>query len=124
VLFRSENINYWLGILNSKILWWFLKNTGYVLRGGYFVFKTNYLKPFPIKTINFNSEEKNNHNKIVEKVESIIKSHKYLLSAKTPQEKTALQRQIDATDKQIDQFVYQLYGLTEKEIKIVEGGNE
>ena len=42
-------------------------------------------------------------------------------SSKTPQEKTALQRQIEATDKQIDQLVYQLYGLTEEEIKIVEG---
>jgi hypothetical protein len=31
------------------------------------------------------------------------------------------QRQIDATDRQIDQFVYELYGLTEEEIKIVEG---
>ena len=36
-------------------------------------------------------------------------------------EKTALQRQIDATDRQIDQLVYELYGLTEEEIKVVEG---
>ena len=40
--------------------------------------------------------------------------------AKTPNDKTRLQRQIDATDKQIDQLVYELYGLTDKEIKIVE----
>jgi len=33
-----------------------------------------------------------------------------------------LQRQIDKTDKQIDQLVYELYGLTEEEIKIVEKG--
>lgn len=39
---------------------------------------------------------------------------------KTPQERTTLQRQIEATDKQIDQLVYQLYGLTDDEIKIVE----
>jgi hypothetical protein len=39
----------------------------------------------------------------------------------TPQEKTALQRQIEATDKQIDRLVYQLIGLTEEEIRIVEG---
>jgi hypothetical protein len=32
-----------------------------------------------------------------------------------------LQRQFDATDRQIDQLVYQLYGLTDDEIKIVEG---
>jgi hypothetical protein len=31
-----------------------------------------------------------------------------------------LQRQIDATDAQIDKLVYDLYGLTEEEIKIVE----
>ncbi|PYL71374.1 MAG: hypothetical protein DMF26_19465, partial [Verrucomicrobia bacterium] len=39
----QESILYWLGILNSKLMWWFLKNTGYVLRGGYFTFKTEYL---------------------------------------------------------------------------------
>lgn len=42
----------WLSILNSSILWYFLKNTGYVLRGGYFTFKTNYLNPFPVPIIN------------------------------------------------------------------------
>jgi hypothetical protein len=31
-----------------------------------------------------------------------------------------LYRQIDATDKQIDQLVYELYGLREEEIRIVE----
>ena len=35
--------------------------------------------------------------------------------------KTILQRQIDATDHQIDRLVYELYGLTEEEIRIVEG---
>ena len=34
----------------------------------------------------------------------------------------ALQRRIDATDAQIDKLVYELYGLTEKEIGIVEAG--
>jgi hypothetical protein len=32
-----------------------------------------------------------------------------------------LQNQIDATDKQIDRLVYELYGLTDGEIDIVEG---
>ncbi len=31
-----------------------------------------------------------------------------------------LMREIEATDRQIDQLVYELYGLTEEEIKIVE----
>ncbi len=34
----------------------------------------------------------------------------------------ALQAVIAATDKEIDAMVYALYGLTEEEIKIVEGG--
>lgn len=41
-------LKYLLGLLNSKVLWYFLTSTGYVLRGGYYTFKTEYLKPFPI----------------------------------------------------------------------------
>jgi hypothetical protein len=44
------------------------------------------------------------------------------IEIKTAHEKTSLQRQVDATDQQIDSLVYELYGLTEEEIKIVEGG--
>lgn len=43
--------------------------------------------------------------------------------AATPAEKTHLQRQIEATDGQIDRLVYELYGLTEEEIGIVEKVN-
>ncbi|MBN1452744.1 MAG: hypothetical protein JW963_17135 [Anaerolineales bacterium] len=38
----------------------------------------------------------------------------------TPGEKEMLKREIAATDRQIDELVYELYGLTEEEIKIVE----
>lgn len=44
----EDDPKYLLGVLNSKVLWFFLSSTGYVLRGGYFTFKTDYLKPFPI----------------------------------------------------------------------------
>ena len=39
-------------------------------------------------------------------------------------DKTAIQRQIDATDAEIDRLVYELYGLTEEEIRIVEEATE
>jgi len=32
-----------------------------------------------------------------------------------------IQREIEATDAQIDRLVYELYGLTEEEIRVVEG---
>lgn len=59
--------------------------------------------------------------KMVSLVNQMLSLNKQLPEAKTDHEKTALQRQIDATDRQIDQLVYELYGLTEEEIKIVEG---
>lgn len=41
--------------------------------------------------------------------------------ARLASEKAMMQQQIEATDKQIDRLVYDLYGLTDEEIKVVEG---
>lgn len=54
-------------------------------------------------------------------VEHILSLHRQLGETQTPQAKTLLKRQIEATDRQIDRLVYELYGLTEAEIEIVEG---
>jgi hypothetical protein len=51
----------------------------------------------------------------------LLKLHMNLPKARTAPDKTAIERQIAATDKRIDQLVYELYGLTEDEIRIVEG---
>ena len=40
---------------------------------------------------------------------------------RTPQEQEMVKREIESTDGRIDRLVYELYGLTEDEIKIVEG---
>ena len=50
----------------------------------------------------------------------MLELHKELAAANTPDAKTRLQRQIDATNHQIDQLVYELYGLTEEEVRAVE----
>jgi len=161
---------FYLGILNSKIMWFFLKNTGTELRGGYFRFKTNYLKPFPLPEI------PENPNIVIDKVNSILSLNKDLqeisakfkrtlqrefnleklskklenwfelnytdflielkkqkvelsLSQKAEWEDYFLQEQqkaisltseIEKTDQEIDRMVYELYGLTEEEIRIVE----
>ena len=49
----------------------------------------------------------------------MLKPHKDLPKAKTPHERESVQCQIAATDKQIVQLVYELYGLTAEEIRIV-----
>jgi len=43
-----------------------------------------------------------------------------LAAARTAHDKRALQRQIDATDRQIDRLLCELYDLIEEEIHIVE----
>ncbi len=48
--------------------------------------------------------------------------NKQLRYNKTDPEKTALLRQIEATDKQIDELVYELYGITDEERKIIVEG--
>jgi hypothetical protein len=56
-------------------------------------------------------------------VEKMLSLHKQLYDKNFDSEKEPIERQIKATDKKIDQLVYQLYGLTEEEIKVVEGKN-
>ena len=55
-------------------------------------------------------------------VERMLDLNKRLPGARTEQEQTIVKRQITATDKEIDELVYELYGLTEEEIAIVELG--
>ena len=46
---------------------------------------------------------------------------KSLKSTHNPQEADRLAREVESVDKSIDELVYQLYGLSEDEVKIVEG---
>ena len=59
-------------------------------------------------------------NRMVELVERMLWLSKQFAGAKTGHQQTELQRQTDASDAQIDQLVYELYGLTSDEIKMVE----
>lgn len=56
-------------------------------------------------------------------VESMLDLHKRLSAAKTSADKDRLQRQIAATDQEIDRLVYDLYDLTEEEVQIVEAAS-
>jgi len=90
-------------------------------RGGYLAANRQFIEQLPIRTIDFSDlTDKARHDGMLELVETMLKLHKQLAAANTNHEKTAIQRQIDATDKHIDQLVYELYGLTDEEIRIVE----
>lgn len=50
----------------------------------------------------------------------MLELHQKLSEVKIPNEIIKLDRQIKATDNQIDQLVYELCGLTDEEIEVVE----
>lgn len=44
----SESYKFWMALFNSRLCWWFLTNTGTTLANGFFRFKPDYIKPFPV----------------------------------------------------------------------------
>jgi len=125
IVLKSEtafSIYYLLGILNCRLLDWLVKRVNSRFSGDYYSFNKQYIEPLPIRRINFSDpSDKARHDRLVALVESMLELHKRLNVAKSQADRELYQRQIDATDKQIDSLVYELYGLTEEEIGIVEG---
>jgi hypothetical protein len=113
------NILYILGILNSKLISYLYINTSSIASKDDFRQTTlAELRRLPI--LIYNQFDKK-HLKLVALVESMLALHKQAAAARLPDEKERLQRQIQTTDRQIDKLVYELYGLTGEEIRIVEG---
>ena len=75
--------------------------------------------PFPLADLS-DPAERTRHGHIVNLVNAMT-GLQQLATAKSAAQKTIMQRQIEATDRQIDQLVYQLYGLTDQEIALIEG---
>jgi hypothetical protein len=67
-----------------------------------------------------NPSEKAQHDKLVALVDSMLELQKKHQEARMEQDKERYERQIKFVDAQIDRLVYDLYGLTEDEIKVVE----
>lgn len=75
----------------------------------------------PIRTINFSDPaDRRRHDRMVELVDRMLDLHKRLPAA-VGRDRELLEREVAATDAQIDELVYELYGITEEERRIVEG---
>jgi len=109
-----------IGLLNSKLFTYTYGKISSSYRGGYLRYIYQYVAQLPIKNIGIiNNKEKNLSSSIITMVDRMLDLHKR--TPQTPFEQEQLAREIAATDAQIDRLVYELYGLTEEEIKIVEG---
>jgi hypothetical protein len=118
---NNYNIRYLLGLLNSNLLNWYYHTLNPEVGEALAEIKKSNVENLPIRNIAFdNAAEKKKHDWMVTLVEQMLALHKQLTETKTGQEQTLIQRQIDATDQQIDKLVYELYELTPEEIKIVE----
>lgn len=118
----AVSLKFVLGVLNSRIMSTLFTHLAPKARKGLFpkIIITD-ARRLPFPPINPTSpHDQRRHDRMVEMVEQMLSLHKNLAAAKTDHEKTVLQRQIETTDCQIDHLVYELYGLTDEEIKIVE----
>jgi type I restriction-modification system DNA methylase subunit/predicted type IV restriction endonuclease len=116
---NSNNVDvyYALGVLNSKLISWLYSNTSMIAQKDDFPqVHLSALSELPIP-VGDNQKQR----LLVTLVASMLDIRQKLPLARTDHEKTIIQRQIDSIDQRIDELVYELYCLTEDEIKTVEG---
>lgn len=105
-----------LGILNSKLMFYFYRDIVREKGRTFAQVKTIYIKKIPLK---FNEEIENKISKLVKKQLEKTKRLNKIGDKKTG-ERERIEQEIKKIDTKIDQLVYNLHGLTKKEIAIVE----
>jgi len=107
----KTNLKFLLAVLNSKIAEFYYHNVTPAKAGGYRNYSATFILELPIKKPSI-SQQKPFIN-FVNKILAIAKDDDYL-------QNPAKQAKVREYEKQIDQLVYKLYGLSPEEIKIVE----
>ena len=111
-----------LAFLNSRLFWFLIAGISipFGMRAGKYRYRLiyQYMEHVPIRL--GEPEAHVTEDRLIHLADSMLSLHTRRTAEQLPQRREQLQREIDATDRQIDQLVYQLYGLTEEEIRIVE----
>ena len=111
----NYNPLYVLALLNSRLITWYYRSTTAEEGKVFAQIKIALLRLLPIYKTTHNEQQR--LIKIVDKILALTKTDDYL-------QNPAKQAQVKEYERQIDQMVYELYGLTEEEIRIVEGETE
>ena len=114
---------YVLGLLNSRLLEYYYKRTTVPKAGGFYIYKTMFLKSLPIRLVDLaDPSQKKLHDDLVALVDRMLELNKKLhsLSEFEAEQRLAVEKEIGGIDENIDTLVYDLYGLTPQERKIVE----
>ena len=101
---QKDSYMFLLGVLNSPLLWYFIRSTSNPYNNSYYYFKTKYLERFSLPSVN-----KDKQIKIAKLAEAVHEAKRASQRADT-----------SVLEREIDRQVCALYGLTPEEIKIVE----
>jgi len=115
-----KDLKYILALLNSKLLTFYALQEGIILTGEKKQpqIRLKGLKQIPLPYVT--DRQKEEIGKLADKMLELNKKLQKLDPILDEEEYKELKNEIDKTDKEIDEKVYKLYGLTEKEIKIIE----
>lgn len=114
---NEYNLKYILGIINSRLIsHWFVDTFDKFQRKIFPQFKVNELERFPI----FPADKKQQKD-IIDLVDKILVLNKQLQSIKDDEKSEKIKKEIELVNNKIDEKVYDLYGVSKEEIKIIEG---
>ncbi len=108
-----------LGVLNSKAIGFYWQNKFSDFKQTFPKIKGTYLQQLPIPVA-----DKARHDRLVGLVDKLLGLMPKLRQSRGDSERQTLHNAVTAADQQIDELVYELYGLTKAEIKLVEGGEK
>ena len=116
------SLKYIMALINSTLLNWYYRVTFTNASTLTVNLSKKYLSRLPIRVVDFaDLTQKRIHDQLVTLVDTMLRLHNHLAKASFDSDREPIEREIAATDRKIDELVYKLYGLTEEEIKIVEG---
>lgn len=114
------DVRFLLGLLNSRLLSFLIRKTSTPFRGGYIALNRQYIERLPIQLLDLKKPtDRARHDRLVVLVDKLLALVPKLRAAKSATERATLQNAVTTTDQQLDTLVYELYGLSEDEIKLV-----
>jgi type I restriction-modification system DNA methylase subunit len=113
----NYNLKFVAAVINSKALHFYYRTTFQTIH-----VQNSELASLPLPRIDVpKSADKVQHDKLVALVDQMLEARKSLPQAKSERDREFYENKCATLDQQIDALVYDLYGLTDDEIKLVEG---
>jgi hypothetical protein len=124
IIINNSNLNilFILALLNSTLMNFIYEIINPEKGEALAQVKKSHVEQLPISNIDFSKKsDKDKHDKLVSYVEQVLILKKKEQMEKLPPARAIILRQINGVEKEIDGLVYELYGLNEDEVLVVEG---